>query len=157
MQAPGHVHMPMGHEYRASGGLDSSETLWFCLGPQGSQLPSTISRRMQSLGHIGLTVWEDITGREELYTRLPFLSKLLANGEDETTIIDGDKADSKILHLYLGQFKRIYQMTVWCVQCVCCSVCACYSGFHPHRWLAACWEKEAECIILPCQLYPLIQ
>jgi len=52
LQASGHVHMPMGHEYRASGGLDSSETLWFSLGPQGTQLPSTTSRRIPSLGHI---------------------------------------------------------------------------------------------------------
>jgi len=81
LQASGHVHMPMGHEYRASGGLDSSETLWFCLGPQGTQLPSTTSRRIPSLGHIGLTVWEAITGREDLRTRPSFHSKLLSNSE----------------------------------------------------------------------------
>ena len=77
-------HTPMGHEYRASGGLDSSEILWFCLGRQGTQLPSTTSRRFPSLGHIGLTVWEAIIDAEGLRTRIPFHSKLLSNGEAES-------------------------------------------------------------------------
>ena len=70
--------------YRASGDLDSSETLWFCLGQQCTQLPSTTSKRIPSLGHIGLTVWEAITEREDLRTRLPFHSKLLSYGEAES-------------------------------------------------------------------------
>jgi hypothetical protein len=87
LQASGHVHMPMGHEYRASGGLDSSETLWFF--PGAARYPVTIYHLEEdpisgSHLHVGLTVWEAITGTEDLRTRLPFHSKLLSNGEAES-------------------------------------------------------------------------
>jgi hypothetical protein len=72
LQTPGHIHTPVGHAYRASRGLVSSEILWFCLEPQSIQLPSTTSRRFPYLGHIGLNVWEAIIGEEGLRTRLPF-------------------------------------------------------------------------------------
>ena len=72
LQTPGHIHTPVGHACRASRGLVSSETLWFCLEPRSIQLPSTTSRRFPYLGHIGLTVWEAIIGEEGLRTRLPF-------------------------------------------------------------------------------------
>ena len=54
LQTPGHIHTPVGHVCRASRGLVSSETLWFCLDPRSIQLPSTTSRRFPYLGHIGL-------------------------------------------------------------------------------------------------------
>lgn len=34
--------------------LVSSKTLWFCLGPKGTQFPSATLRRIPYLGHIGL-------------------------------------------------------------------------------------------------------
>ena len=72
LQTPGHIHTPVGHVCRASRGLVSSETLWFCLDPRSFQLPSTTSRRFPYLGHIGLTVWEAIIVEEGIRTRLPF-------------------------------------------------------------------------------------
>ena len=52
LQTQGHIHTPVG---RASRGLVSSETLWFCLEPRSIQLQSTTSRRFPYLSHIGLT------------------------------------------------------------------------------------------------------
>ena len=70
MQTPEHIHTPVGHACRASRGIFSSETLWFCLEPRSIQLPSTTSRRFPYLGHIGITVWEAIIGEEGLRKQL---------------------------------------------------------------------------------------
>lgn len=56
LQAPGHIHSPVGHTRRTFWCLVSSKTLWFCLGPKGTQFPFATPRRIPYLGYICLTV-----------------------------------------------------------------------------------------------------
>ena len=79
LQTSGHIHTPMGHVCRASRCLDSSETLCFCLGPWGTQFTICHIEEDSISGHIGVVVWEVITGREDLHTRLPLRGTVAAS------------------------------------------------------------------------------
>ena len=58
------------------------------------------------------------------------------------------------------EYKMNFILGLFC-QMLCdafCSVCVLWclvlvtSCLQPHHWIAACCEKEAECVSLPCQL-----
>ena len=65
LQTPGHIHTPVGHACRASGDLVTSETLWFSLGPWGTQFTIRHLEEESISGHIGIVVREAVIDMED--------------------------------------------------------------------------------------------
>ena len=63
LQTPGHIHTPVGHACRASG--VTSETLWFSLGPWGTQFTIRHLEEESISGHKGLVVREAVIDMED--------------------------------------------------------------------------------------------
>ena len=85
LQTSGPIHTPVGHACRASRCLDSSDTLWFCLWPWGTQFTVCYLEEGSISGHIGLVVWEAIIDKRLTHSAPLFTAlRLIVNDGAES-------------------------------------------------------------------------